>query len=128
MLMYTDTFSKSEIKLDLGFNQFPVKSICVNFDEITRQHLNKWRGYWGVISNADRELNWLNTATENEISIPISNMKKEIINEYKIEDSEDLSGAAILVFGKLKVSKSDSKKWYIKVRYDDISKLALITN
>ncbi len=122
MLMKTDTFAKSEILINaFGKNPYKAKNFFVNFNEITKEHVNKWRGYWGVISKSDSEISWLNTSNENDVSIPVTNLTEYIKNTFKIDSCDDLQGAMILVFGKLLVSKSDNEKWYIKITYDNPS-------
>ena len=120
--MKTDTFAKSEILINaFGKNPYKAKNFFVNFNEITKEHVNKWRGYWGVISKSDSEISWLNTSNENDVSIPVTNLTEYIKNTFKIDSCDDLQGAMILVFGKLLVSKSDNEKWYIKITYDNPS-------
>lgn len=120
MLMHTDSFATSEVAINTGApHPYKAKNLFVNFDKINENYLEKWRGYWGVISHADPEINWLNTANEYDVSIPVNKLKIYISSTFNIDYPDDLAGATILVFGKLSVSKSEKKKWYIKVSYDN---------
>ncbi|MBB6521846.1 hypothetical protein [Pseudoteredinibacter isoporae] len=122
MLMHSDTFAHSDITINMGGQyHYKAKNLFVNFDDIYEELANKkkMRGYWGVISNADEEINWLNTANEQDVSIPVSGLKDYLTEVFGISDAEDLSGATVLVFGWLKVSKSKHKKWYINVHNND---------
>ncbi|MGH1432741.1 MAG: hypothetical protein ACRBB4_16715 [Neptuniibacter sp.] len=117
MLMHSDSFAGSDIKINTGWEySYKAKNLFVNFNDINKELINnkKMRGYWGVISHADDELSWLNTANQQDVSIPISEFKDNLINTFKINHAEDLAGSAVLVFGWLDISKSDKQKWYIK--------------
>jgi len=116
MLMHTDSFRRSDIKINTGFEYpYKAKNLFVNFDEITEKHLKKNRGYWGIISHADNDIEWLNTANEQNVSILISEVKGYISEAFNIESDSDLEGVAVLVFGWLNTSKNkNNKKWYIK--------------
>jgi hypothetical protein len=116
MLMHSDSFATSDIEINTGVKHpFKAKNLFINFDDITENNLGKWRGYWGVISHADPNINWLNTANKQDVSIPISELRSYIMDIFSIEIDEDLTGATVLVFGKLSISKSEKKKWYIKI-------------
>ena len=121
MLMHSDSFYKSDILIDTGWKHpKKAKNLFVNFDEITEEHLDtKKFGFWGIISNSNEDITWLNTANELDVSIPVESIKDYIIDVFGVSDSEDLAGAAILVFGWLKVSTSDKKKWYIRIHNND---------
>jgi len=124
MLMQSDSFATSNIEINTGSEHpFKAKNLFVNFDDITKEHLNKWRAYWGVISHSDSKINWLNTANEQDVSIPVSKLKNYIMNIFDIKNSEVLTGSTILVFGKLSVSKSEKKKWYIRVTNDSPNRI-----
>ncbi len=118
MLMSSDTFASSNVKIDIGHRYpYSAKNIFVNFDDISEEHLEKWqgyRGYWGVISDADSNINWLNTANAKDVSIPISKIKEQLVKIFDIKTSEDLAGASVLIFGYLSIS-DEKKKWYIQV-------------
>lgn len=124
MLMHTDSFASSDIAIDIGW-KFPykAKNLFVNFDDINEELVDKKKGFWGIISNSDESINWLNTANEQDVSIPVESVKDYLVDVFKISDAEDLAGAAVLIFGWLRVSKSDSKKWYIKIHNDDPSQI-----
>ena len=122
MLMHSDSFAKSNIGINIGWEHtYKAKNLFVNFDELNEGRIGKMRGYWGIISNADEEINWLNTANEQDVSIPVSDIKSYIIDTFNIQTAEDLAGTAILIFGWLNISKTDKKKWYIKVHNNDPS-------
>jgi hypothetical protein len=118
MLMHSNSFAGSDFKINTGW-KYPrkAKNIFVNFDDINESLLEKnmMRGYWGVISHADTDISWLNTANEQDVSIPISQLKNYLVDIFGIDDSEDLAGSEILVFGWLDISKNGNEKWFIKV-------------
>lgn len=128
LLVKTDTFKSSDIFLNIGKFTYKAKNLFLNFDQITEDTLaeNKLRGYWGVISNADDEICWLNTSNLKDVSIPIQNFKDELLMRYKIIDPEQLAGAYVLVFGWLKESKKDSKKWFIQAHNNSSTSIAII--
>ena len=120
MLMHTHSFATSDIAINTGAQHpYKAKNLFVNFDDINETHVGKWRGFWGVISHVDPDINWINTANEHDVSIPITELKQYILDVFNITSPEDLTGAAILVFGKLSVSSSEAKKWYIKIIHNN---------
>ena len=70
--------------------------------------------FWGMISDADSELNWLNTGGKESVSIPISDMKETLIEILKIKEPEDFVGAYVIVFGWCKESKNG--KFFIQIK------------
>lgn len=117
MLMHTDTFASSDIKINTGAQHpFKAKNLFVHFNDVSEKHKHKWRGYWGVISHADSDISWLNVANKREVSIPVDKLKNAILNMCNIESAEELAGASVLVFGRLNISTNG--KWYIKIDSD----------
>jgi hypothetical protein len=124
MLMHTDSFATSDIAINTGATHpYKAKNLFVNFDAIDESQIDKWRGYWGVISHADTELHWINTANEQDVSIPVAKIKDYLCETFNINSPDDLAGATVLVFGKLCVSSSEKKKWYIKITNDDPARI-----
>ena len=118
MLLNTDTFASSDIAINTGTGYpFKAKNLFIHFDDVSKERLGKWRGYWGVISHADPDISWLNVANEKEVSIFVSNLKDHVIKMCKIDSHEKLAGASVLVFGRLNISKNG--KWYIKLDGDN---------
>jgi len=118
MLMHSDSFATSDIAINTGWKHpRKAKNLFVNFDDVSEELITnkKMRGYWGIISHADDEINWLNTANKQDVSIPVSKLRDYLIDVFKINNAEDLSGTAVLIFGWLDISKSDKKKWYLSV-------------
>ena len=115
MLTYSDSFSTSDVEINTGGKHpFKAKNLFINFDQIEEKHIGMWRGFWGVISHSDKDIQWLNTANRQDVSIPILEARDYLTDVFGVQSSEDLAGALVLIFGWLKVSKSDAKKWYIK--------------
>ncbi len=113
MLMKTDTFAQSDIGINVGKYTYHAKKLFVNFTDINESHIDKWRGYWGMISHSNSEITWLNTANEKDVSIPVANIKIYLSDTFGVQSEESYEGAYVLVFGWLNISKTKGK-WYIR--------------
>ena len=118
LLMHTDTFASSDIEINTGAKHpFKAKNLFIHFNDISDEYLEKWRGYWGVISHANSDISWLNVANERDVSIVVDKLKGSILKRHKTQSAEELADAAVLVFGRLKISANG--KWYIKIDKDN---------
>lgn len=112
-LIHSPGFATSEttIKTSSKFT-WKAKNLFVNFEDATeskRPHM-----YWGMISDADDEINWLNTGGKESVSIPISGISETLISAFDIQTAEDLAGAYAIVFGWCK--ESSNGKLYIQIK------------
>ncbi len=114
-MIRTPDFQNSDTKiyLDPNFPPRQAKDLFIKLDNAEptiRPHF-----FWGMISHADKSLNWLNTSGKEGVSIPIAKIKQTVIEMSHTNDSEDFAGAHVMVFGWCK--KSESGKLYIDVAY-----------
>ena len=120
LLAKSDSFASSELPIHTGGKHpFKAKNLFVNFADMDDNHIDLWRGYWGTISHADKDLTWLNTLSPERVSIPISKLKgkETFLEACGIIDPEDIEGADALVFGHLKISENG--KWFIRITRND---------
>ena len=81
MLMHADSFASSDIEINTGAQHpFKAKNLFIHFDDISEEHLQKWRGYWGIISHANSDISWLNIANKGDVSIPVDKLKNAILS------------------------------------------------
>ena len=112
-LMYVPSFAQSEtiIYTDRDFYR-RAKNLFVKFEDA--QPDNKPYLFWGMISDADNKLTWLNTGGKESVSIPISDIRKTLIEIPGINDPEYFAGAYAIVFGWCK--KSNKGKLAIQIK------------
>ena len=78
-----------------------------------------------MISDASKDMKWLNSGGGDNVSVILDDsIKKEIMDQYSIEEPEGISGAYFLVLGHLNISTN--KTIYIKP--EKISCLSLKRN
>ena len=111
-LMLTPSFARSNTLIYTS-PQFKrrAKGLFVNFEDAEPD--DKPYLFWGMISDADSELDWLNTGGKESVSIPISDMKETLIETLDINEPEDFVGAYAIIFGWCKKLSND--KLYIQV-------------
>ena len=78
---------------------------------------NKPHMFWGMISNADKNMNWLNTAGQDNVSIPIQSFKTTLIDILDIQEPDDFSGCYAIAFGWCR--ESENGKPYLKINNND---------
>jgi len=90
-----------------------MKNVFVQFNEIADLHIGRWRGYWGMITDAEPDINYLNSGGRDSVSVFLdTEIRQGMVNTYGIGNSEDFAGCYALVFGRLK--KSQRGKTYIR--------------
>ena len=101
------------------------KNLFVNFADAEPNERRAPRMYWGTISHADKALLWLNPADCKDVGIPIEEVKAELFKKFDIQESEDLEGAGIILFGKCFWNKDKTRK-IIQLWNKDLSRLHLV--
>ncbi len=134
-LLNTDDLAHSDKSFKVGKYKYLASNLFVSFDDISEKHLSnyngekyKFRGFFGMMSHVDKQINWLNIANEKDVSIPISKIRQSILSKYKIKRDSDLEGTYVLVFGGLKISNNDNKKWYIEIFDNNLAYITLLLN
>jgi hypothetical protein len=56
--------------------------------------------FWGTISHADANMEWLNPSDCSDVGVPIKKYKDKIFKCFKITERRDLEGAGLMLFGK----------------------------
>lgn len=95
------------------------KNLIVPFEKTELDKNKRPHMYWGMISHSDKDMKWLNTGGQENVSIPISSIRDILIDAFDIEDEEDFSGAYAIVFGWCKEAMSG--KLYIDIKGNDPS-------
>lgn len=109
-LIESPEFSNSEQIIEVHGNEGIVaRDFFVPLLSVTPQHLNQFRGFWGLLSDVrlsqDKSTIWFNSGGLDTISFCLSSKYMDDFNKrYRIHDAEDLAGAYILVFGMLHIS------------------------
>ena len=100
--------------IDTGFpHKRKVKDFFVQFKDIEDCHVGQWRAYWGMITDADPSIEYLNSGGRNAASIVLkTDIRQGIMNKYGTDNSEDFAGCYALVFGRLKKSARGKKCIY----------------
>ena len=93
-------------------HKWRAKNLFVNFSDAEVLENLSPRMYWGTISNADKELLWLNVADAKNIAIPIKLFQQAFLEKYSINKSTDLVGANIILFAKCLTNKDKSRKFF----------------
>jgi len=97
----------------------------VHFDDVKHQHLGKFLGLWGTLSDArlSAETIWLNTGGPIMPSIPVDESNETtLLGLARATELEDLAGAYVLVLGK--VEQSGTWKKYVSFR--DLTYISII--
>lgn len=128
-LMHSEDFRRSDQLIALPEGEYRVKDLFVSFDEIDARHINSFRGYWGMITDAglskgESKSLWLNSGAADDVSVVVdASLSVPFLERFPVQDTDELSGSYVLVFGELKVSNSPRKKRFIANK--DISKITL---
>lgn len=128
-LMHSEDFRRSDQLIAIAQGEYRVRDLFVSFDEIDAHHINSFRGYWGMITDAglskgESKSLWLNSGAADDVSVVVdASLSVPFLTRFPVEDTDDLAGSYVLVFGELKVSNNDRKKRFIANK--DISKITL---
>src|SRR5262249_29883490 len=97
-LIKSEPFTKYDGFIEVGSpHPWKVKNLFVQFNDIRDFHVGKWRGYWGMITDADPSINYLNSGGRDTVSVFLDpEIRKGILNKYRISDSEDVAGCYVL--------------------------------
>lgn len=117
-LMHSHDFRDSDQIIALPEGQFRVRDFFVEFSSASDVHLNQYRGYWGMVSDAGIASGslWLNSGGREAISVVVDRDLGDVFTaRFPCSDLDDFAGAYALVFGTLKVANNASKKRYISV-------------
>lgn len=61
-------------------------------------------------AHSNNDIEWLNPAECRDVGIPLGNLRKSIIEKFKISNAESLEGAAIIFEGRCYWNKDKTKK------------------
>jgi len=106
-------------------HKWRAKNLFVNIKNAQPTDNGAPRMYWGTISHADKSLNWLNSAEDSGVALPISKYRDDLLSRFDIKEAVDLEGAAFILFGKCVLSK-DKKRRYIHLWGNDLQYLYLL--
>lgn len=125
-LVYSEQFRNSTQTIEIpDRGPHPINIFFVGFLDIKADHINRFRGYWGVIFDAKEAADggiWLNTGRRENASVLVpSELKGELLKRYKINALEDFSGQHLLVLGTLNLS-AQNKRW---IKLEDVGFCAL---
>ncbi|MEB0137650.1 MULTISPECIES: hypothetical protein [unclassified Undibacterium] len=117
-LVVSEQFRTSQQILEIsGVGEFSVADFFVPFASIMSEHDGKYRGYWGMISDARMGQNgslWLNSGGKGDVSLVIGEaLVNQAYERFNLGDEEDIAGAYALVFGTLRMSQNGKK--YVEV-------------
>lgn len=105
-------------------HKWRAKNLFVHFSDAQVLENNAPRMYWGTISNADKELLWLNVADAKNVAIPIKLFRQDFLDKYSINKNHDLVGANIILFAKCLSNKDQSRK-FLQLWSNDLQYLHL---
>ncbi|GFE56814.1 hypothetical protein [Geobacter sp. AOG1] len=117
-LIETAEFRRSTQIIEIaGEGEFTVGDFFVNFSEVTGNHINCFRGYWGMIPDTQLDHNgtlWFNSGGREDISVLLDrNHIGAVYRRFHIDHEEEIAGAYLLVMGVLKLSASGKK--YVEI-------------
>ena len=113
-LITSESFTKSDLLIDTGFpHKRKIKDFFVQFKDIEDCHIGQWRAYWGMITDADPSIEYLNSEGRNAASIVLkTDIRQGIMNRYGTDNSEDFARCYALALGRLKKSARGKKCIY----------------
>ncbi|QHW08396.1 hypothetical protein [Pseudomonas putida] len=126
-LIHSEDFRISDQLIAMPEGEFRVRNFFVPFSDVQEEHEDQYRGYWGIIADAalsrdDPPSLWLNTGGRDNVSIVVGDEQSDdFLARFPFEDTEELAGAYVLVFGELQLSRNG--KLYIRAH--DISRFTL---
>jgi hypothetical protein len=91
--------------------EIPARDFFVNFSDVTSQYAGQFKGFWGQLTDArpgaDDSL-WLNSGGKSDVSfcLPAEHLRA-VMDRFDLEEAEDFSGAYMLVFGTLRISRNN---------------------
>jgi len=98
-----------------GVIEMPAREFFVPFSEVASLPAGQYRGFWGSLSDARHGKDgaiYLNTGGLTEPSIRVPEADKQVLLEMvKAETLEELSGAYVLVLGKVGTAKDNGKRF-----------------
>jgi hypothetical protein len=106
-------------------HKWRAKNLFVNIKDAQPTDNYAPRMYWGTISHADKSLNWLNSAEDSAVALPIAKYRDDLLNRFAIKEAGDVQGAAFILFGKCVLSK-DKKRRYIHLWDNDLQYFYLL--
>lgn len=90
-----------------------VRDFFQNYTEITKQQINLYGGYWGLVDDARIDSQgtlWFNSGRRENVSVAFDTIKlPSLYEDYGYIDLEDLLGSYLLVIGTLKVTQFNKK-------------------
>lgn len=109
-LIEIPAFQQSNQILEIeGYQEIAVKDFFVPLLDVTSDYRNRFRGYWGMLSDGRKAYDgtlWLNSGGRDSISFCLDeHLVAPLFQRYGLEDEEDLAGAYILVLGSPSVSQ-----------------------
>lgn len=131
-LMHSPDFRRSDQLIALPQGEYRVRDLFVKFDEIDDRHINSFRGYWGMITDAglskyDPKSLWLNSGARDDVSVVVdASLSEPFLQRFPVKDVDEFSGSYVLVFGELKVSNTALKKKFIANRDVSVITLSLV--
>lgn len=114
-LMHSEDFRNSDQLISMAEGEYRVSDLFVSFGDIEERHLNSFRGYWGMITDAAFSRTtpvslWLNSGAADDVSIVVDpSIHEEFVKRFQVKEVEEFSGSYVLVFGTLKVSARGKK-------------------
>jgi len=101
-LLSGSNLATSDVKIKIKDKvSYRAKNLFVNFADAVPLEDNKAfkpKMFWGTISHADRDFDWLNPIC-NDTGVIISSFKDELLKAFKIKEHRDLDGARLMLFG-----------------------------
>lgn len=98
-----------------GVIEMAAKDFFVPFSDVSKIDSGQYRGFWGSLSNAKDGKDgavYLNTGGLTEPSIRVAkDDKTALLDMTGADDLEDLSGAYVLVLGKIGTAKANGKRF-----------------
>lgn len=98
-----------------GVIEMPAREFFVPFSEVASLPAGQYRGFWGSLSDARHGKDgaiYLNTGGLTEPSIRVPEADKQVLLEMvKAENLEELSGAYVLVLGKVGTARDNGKRF-----------------
>ncbi|MCL2918052.1 hypothetical protein [Shewanella litorisediminis] len=91
-------------------HRWRAKNLFVNFADAIPTEKGAPRMYWGTLSHADKDMNWLNPTDSREVGIAISDIRDALLKRFGIKERGDFEGAGIILFGKCFYTKDKQRK------------------